>query len=211
MNIFGKFFLFFLIVLSFFLIKPVFADQTTCPSIYGAQCPTGALSVDKKVVHPTSGELFETLGSNVHFLPGQLVTFKIRVQNTGSIDLRNIQLTDQFPDFLDFISGQGNFDSNRDLNTAIDLLKPSEFRDFDIVGKVQADKNLPRDGICVTNHVEARSGEFFSSDNSVVCLQPQVLGVTTELPRTGPGAALVLISSVFLSVASLIFFKKAKI
>lgn len=199
----------------FLLPVTVLADtSTSCSSIYGAGCPTGAISINKTIKNPTTGELVDTLGSNgPHFLPNQTVNFRLQVKNIGSADLNNIQIQDRFPDFVDFVSGTGNFDpGSRTLNFSLDTLKPGEFRNFDIVGKISSGNSLPSSGLsCVTNYAQATVDKQFASDTSVFCIETQVLAATAELPKTGPASGLlILMGSVLMLATSAFFYKKAR-
>lgn len=181
-----------------------------CPSVYGAKCPTGNLFIDKKVRNPQSGEFIESLSSNgPTFLPGQEVQFRIEVRNNGNAELQGIQVQDRLPDFVEFVSGPGNF-SNRTLSWTIDRLGAGEFRLFDV--KVRINGKGIADGItCLTNFSSAQKDQMSAQDSSVFCVQTKVLGVTSELPRTGPAqTGLVLLASVGMLGASGFFYRKLR-
>lgn len=204
-------------VLSFFLLTPTVTFgqvNPSCPSVYGAKCPSGVLFIDKKVKNPQTGELVESLSANgPTFLPGQEVSFRVEVKNNGSADMSNIQVQDKLPDFVDFISGSGNFDkSSRTLNWNIDKLKPGEFKLFDLKVQVRTSKDLPDLGLsCVTNFAQAQQDKNIAQDSSVFCIQTKVLGAVPELPKTGPQeTTIILIGSSTLLIMSIYLFLKGK-
>ncbi|MBI3485359.1 DUF11 domain-containing protein [Candidatus Daviesbacteria bacterium] len=208
----------FLLALFLITVPSAFADSgTTCTGqygAYGATCQTTSLSVSKLIKNPVTGELVDTLSSSgPHFLPEQTVNFRVTVKNTGNTDLTNIQVQDKFPDFTDFVSGPGSFDSNsRAENFSIDKLKPGEFRDFDIVGKIKNAASMATNSLsCVTNFAQASVSNQNASDTALFCIENQILVTTTVLPRTGPAdTALVLFGSFAMLIVSAFMFKKAR-
>ncbi len=187
----------------------------TCPSVYGAKCPTGNLFLDKKVKNPQTGELVESLSANdATFIPGQEVSFRIEVKNTSSGDLNNIQVQDKFPDFLEYVSGPANFDqSTRTITWNIDKLKQGEFKLFDIKGKIVEGKGFPNSGMsCLTNHSQAKTDQQIAQDTAVFCVQTKVLPATTELPKTGPKeTALLMTVSLWALLMAGYFYKQQKL
>lgn len=186
----------------------------SCPSVYGATCPSGQLFVDKKVRNPQSGEFVESLSANdPTFLPDQEVGFRIEVKNTGSSDLDNIQVQDKLPDFVEFVSGPGNFDQNsKALNFSIDKLKAGEFKIFELKVKILSGKSLPAEGVtCLTNFAQAQKDQQVVQDSSVFCVQTQILGEIKELPKTGTKeAVLITLTSLGFLLISLILNKVKK-
>lgn len=202
-------------ILFYFQPTTVFAQvNPSCPSIYGAKCPTGVLFIDKKVKNPQTGELVESLSANgPTFLPGQEVSFRIEVKNNGLADMHNIQVQDKLPDFVDFISGPGSFDKGaKALTWNIDKLKPGEFKLFDVKIQVKTQKDLPDlDLPCVTNFIQVQQDKNIAQDSAVFCIQTKVLGTVPELPKTGPQeTAIILIGSSTLLIMSIYLFLKGK-
>lgn len=210
--------LIFSLIIFFFLAFPTlsFADTSNnCGTIYGGQCTSSSLTINKTVKNPVTGEFVDTLGSNSpHFLPSQTVNFRLHVQNTSNTDLNGIQVQDKFPDFLDFVSGPGTFDNNtRALTFTLDNLKTGEFRDIDVTGKVKSGSNLPNTNLtCVTNYAQASKDNQSSSDTAVFCIENQILAPVQELPKTGPASTmLILFGSVFMLAISAFLYKKARV
>lgn len=188
--------------------------NTSCPSIYGAKCPTGNLFIDKKIQNPTTGEFVETLNANeANFLIGQEINFKIEVKNTGNVELKNINIQDRLPTFTEFVSGPGKLDTGTNiLSWVIGNLKPGESQFFDLKVKIKSDKGLPQKGMtCLTNFAEADTDKLSAQDMAGFCIQTQILGQATELPQTGVGETATLVMASFLTLLAGIFlFNKFK-
>ncbi len=202
------------LLITFLLISPqiIFAQYNpSCPSVYGAQCPTGNIAINKTIQNPQTGEYVDSLSANgPNFLPGEKVHFKIQVSNTGSSEIDNITVTDKFPQFLNFVSGPAQFDTNNNsLSWNINKLSPGDSLYFDITAQI-ASKNLPDVGIsCITNFAQAQQGQQTSQDTVPFCFQTKVLGTATTLPKTGPNSTLIILGITITSLigASLIIIK----
>lgn len=172
------------------------------------------IEVTKFVQNPQTKEFFRDLSTGPKFLPGREVVFKVDVKNSGQAELTNIQVKDKLPDFLDFVSGPGNFDSSaRTLNFSIDRLRPGETKSSEITVKVRPTDKLPANlSTCVTNFAEARVDDLVGQGTAVFCLESKVLAQAQELPVTGPGdSALVLIGSILLLILSIRLLKKTAV
>lgn len=200
--------------------KLAWADSGCNPSTYGqttygGECPSPNLNIEKFVKNPSTGQFVENLeASNPHFLADQKIIFRLKITNNSNSELTNIEIKDKFPDFTDFISGPGKFDQNtKTLTFSIDKLKPGEFREYEITGKIKPKSALSSNDLsCVTNYSEAKSGGQFSSDTSVYCIENQILAPVQELPKTGPASAiLVLLGSSALLATSAFLYKKARV
>lgn len=181
----------------------------------GGGQPVAQLVLNKMVKNPQNGQYVENLTiTDAHFLPEQEVTFRIEVRNAGGNELKNVNVKDKLPDFVDFVSGPGNFDNkDRSLNFVIDRLGPGESKTFELKTKVRAEKALPNNQLtCLTNLAQASVNQIFTQDTSVFCIETQVLGVAKELPKTGIGTTvLTFVGSIMLLGLSLVLFKKAKV
>lgn len=174
--------------------KSAFADGISCQPIYGGgqSCvQSGNVSVNKRVVDPVTNNLVDNLGINDNkFGPEGVVTFQISVTNTGNSQIGTVQIRDIFPQYVDFVSGMGNFDSNsRVLAFDITNLNAGETRSFNIIGKVVKSENLPVDKgiVCVINQATAKdaSASNQSQDNAQMCIQKSL--VTTVPTETKGG------------------------
>lgn len=193
------------------IATPVSASRfnSNCPNIYGADCPTSSLIIDKKIQHPQSGELLDTLSSSsVTFLPGQEVTFRIEVKNTGNTDLWDVKATDRLPDFVEFVTGPGSFDAgSRSVNWSIDKITPGETKQYFIKVKVKNADQIPDLSLtCVTNFTEARKDNLTAQDTAAFCIQSKVLGIVKELPKTGVSLFNVLLGTTIISAGFSLFF-----
>ena len=180
----------------------VFAD-VSCQPIYGGgqTCiTTGAISVSKKVQNPQTGQFVDNLSSNdPHFGPGDTITFKIFLTNTGGSTIAQTKVIDTLPSFVSFVSGPGTFDPNtRNLTFTVDNLNTGETRD---VGTIQVQvidaKGLPDGVTCEPNSASAttNTGQM-SQTTSVFCIQKTVTtkgglpvfppSQVTTTPPTGP-------------------------
>ena len=204
-----KFLLTLIIVLGvFYFLSPItsYAD-TSCQPIYGGgqTCiTTNNIVLDKKVQNPKTSEMVDNLSINdPKYQPESIVTFQISVTNSSNKTITNIDVKDIFPQYVDFSSGTGNFDTNnKTLSFRIDDLKSNETKVFAIKGKVvNTDQISINQGavVCVVNQANATSdNNNFSQDNSQFCIEkePVVKGgfpvlsavSVTETPSTGPGS-----------------------
>lgn len=160
--------------------------------------PYSQLNVDKKILNPQNNNWADNLNvSDFQFLPGQEVKFNIEVRNNGQVKLENIYVEDKFPDFVEFVSGTGNYDKTRHiLSWNTDKLEAGEAKNFEIRVKIKNKEHLPMNGSsCITNFVKAQKDNLYDQDNAVFCFQTKILGTTTELPKTGPSAFNILLSS----------------
>src|SRR3989344_6423472 len=156
--------LFGLLVSTIFLISSAKAEAATvtCQPIYGGgrSCiQSGNVSINKRVFAP-NGNLVDNLGINdTKFGPEGLITFQISVTNTGNTQIATVQVRDIFPQYVDFSSGAGNYDSgSKTLSFDISNLNSSETRTFTVVGKVAKAEGLPVDKgiVCVVNQATAK-------------------------------------------------------
>lgn len=202
---FNHIFLIIVLFVLFFSFPTNALAQTnpTCPSVYGAACPSGHIFIDKKVQNPKSGEFVDALSSlDVTFAPEQEVNFRIEVKNTGSSDLNNVFVQDRLPGNTNFISGPGSYDKNTNIfSWIIDKLAPNESKFFQVKLKVKSQAELQFDIACMTNFVQAQKDKEVAQDTSVFCIQPQPLKSpppVTEMPKTGLPIAVWALSGLLL-------------
>ncbi len=159
--------------------------------------PNSQLAVNKSVKN-----------AQANYLPGQNLTFNIEVRNTGQTTLNNIQVKDTLPDAIDWVSGPGNFDRNsRTLNVTVDQLGAGQSRNIEFTAKIKDNQTM---NTCITNVAQARVNELFAQGTAVFCIQTQVLGTTSVLPKTGPmDATFVAIGSLTSLFMSAYFYRKS--
>jgi uncharacterized repeat protein (TIGR01451 family)/LPXTG-motif cell wall-anchored protein len=176
--------------------------------------PSRKILVNKLVFNPGNNQFVDNLSVDQHqFLPDQEVLFRVQVTNTSNVDLENIDVTDKLPSQLNFVTGPGEFDDDAySLNFSIDKLTPNQTKTFDIKAKVKGANDIPANVFCITNLAEAKVDELMDQDTANICLNKQVLGVTKELPKTGPSATNnILFASTAALGLSVFLFRKAKI
>lgn len=181
-----------------------FADCTqnygggqTCVSSY-------AFSIEKKVQTPgkAGGAYVNNLSINdAKYSPTEVVSFKIFVKNTSTQNIPTLTISDTFPQFLSYVSGPGNFDTNsKKLTLTVTNLQPGQSQTYDVTGKLADANLLPSDQgiICLINQAQATdSNGATNTSSSQFCVQKQVLGTAqpqvfttkgglTSTPATGP-------------------------
>jgi len=186
-----------------------YADSN-CQPIYGGgqTCITSTnILINKRVQNPNNGQFVDNLSINdPRFVANQNVIFQLVVTNTGNTNLDKVVVKDIFPQFINFVSGPGNFDTNsKTLTFEVNNLVAGESRTFSVEGRISTDKDLTAgSGInCIVNQATAQivSNGQMSQDNSQLCIQKGVAPTTkgglpvlpapvmTTTPPTGPEMA----------------------
>ena len=204
-----------------------FAD---CQEIYGGgqTCTNSNFSIQKLVQNPGqgAGNYVNNLSINdPKYSPNQQVNFEIIVQNTGSQNIPTLTVTDTFPQFLNFVSGPGNFDTNSKVLTfTINNLNAGQSQTFFVSGKVVDASLMPSDQgtICLINQATGTDNNGNTSNAaSQFCVAKSVLGTSqpavfttkgglTTTPSTGP-EMLPLISLIPGGLAGFILRKKSNL
>lgn len=200
----------FLILLTAFLVPSVYADYVGV-----APQPGQLLTVTKTIQDPTNNQFKKNLTiSDTHLLPQQEFLFRVEIKNVSSSDLNDILVTDTLPQTVDFISASEQFAlSGQNLTLTIPKLTPNQSKVIDLKVRIKQANQLPAEPVnCKTfNFVKAEVGGQSPSDTSGFCFENKVLGVTTELPKTGPeSVGLILLGSSGLLGAAYAFWKKSK-
>jgi len=160
-----------------------FAGSSACQIIYGGGeiCPPQvSFSIEKQVFKPgKGGEFVNNLTVNdPKFSPEETVPFKIIVTNTGTNDIANLEVTDTFPEFVNFASGVGNFDSNtKTLRFIIGSLAAGQSMEFFINGRVAGSNQLPKDRqvVCVVNKVRGIVDGVTADSFSQLCIEKRIV------------------------------------
>lgn len=158
------------------IVPPAFAD-TNCQPVYGGgqTCTTGVITIEKDVVNPQTNNDVHDLGVNdPQFHPGQNVVFHITVRNTGSANIGSATVKDTFPQYLNFLSGPGNFDgSAKVLTFPIGNLGPNQSQTFTVMGTVVPTSQLPANqSTCIINQASVSTNDNqFAQDSSQFCIQ----------------------------------------
>lgn len=173
-------------------LKPQ-AVSADCTQIYGGgtSCPTYSFSIQKLVQKPGKGggNFVNNLSINdPKYAPSQNVKFQVNIKNTGSETIPTLTVTDTFPQFVSYVSGPGNFDSNnKTLNFTISNLNSGQSVTYTIVGKIADTNSMPSDQgiICLTNQVNGTdNNNNTDSASSQFCITKPVLG--TSIPQVLP-------------------------
>ena len=175
----------------------VFADgaygQSGCVPVYGGgvQCPkVGQVLINKTVRNPSTGIFVDNLGpGDPKFRPEWLVAFHLTIQNTGDQTLNKVTVTDKLPDFVDFTSGPGTFDSNtKTLTFDVFNLTGGTSQTFEIVVRAVHAAVLPANQsvVCPVNTVDAVvvDTQQKDHDSSQFCIEKQV--EVPSVPTAGP-------------------------
>lgn len=156
--------------------QPIYGGGETCIQV-------GNVFINKTVQNPQTGSFVDNLGVNdPKHSPSSNVTFQITVTNNGGNTISKVTVKDILPQFVDFVSGTGNFDSNsKTLTFEVGDLKAGESRTFTVVGKTQTQDKFSQGITCVVNQSTANNNGQESSDNAQFCIEKPVLGeVTTK-------------------------------
>lgn len=197
---------------------PVYGGGTECPPvpagctpIYGGgvECPRpGQILIDKKVLNPATAIFVDNLGpTDPKYRPSQFVTFQILVKNSGDQSLSTVTVTDKIPQFVDFISGPGSFDSNsKTLSFTVKDLPGGISQLYTVKGRTVHQALLPqgKNIVCPVNVVDAASDNQKDHDESQFCIEKEM--VVPLVPEAGPehwiltfgGLTTVLIAGVYL-------------
>lgn len=177
------FFVFFL--LAYVFVPSAYAD-VSCQPIYGGgqNCvQSGNLLIDKKISNPKTNTFTDSIGINDYaFGPENTIVFQISLTNTGATRISKITTKDIFPQFMNFVSGGGNFDSNsKTLSFDVTDLNPNETKTFNITGKIVPANQLPadREVTCLVNQAVAVTNNQVSQDNVQFCVKRNIATGTT--------------------------------
>lgn len=170
-----------------------------CTPIYGGgqTCVSGNLVIDKKVANPQTGAMVDNLFENdPKYGPDQLVTFQLRITNTGNSALTNVVVKDILPPHVRFESGPGAYtDATRTLTFTIQTLNAGETQTFTITARTVSADNLSKNRVCgdpdmVINQGIAAVNNVAVQDNAKFCIEkPAAVGgpVVVTQPTGVPG------------------------
>lgn len=217
---------FFLSTLLFFTVATsTFASGTSsCEPVYGGGevCKNNVqFTINKLVATPTKGGSYvENLTANDNrYQAGSTINFKIVIKNTGNSPILNLNVEDEFPQYLTFLSGVGNTNKGAtSINFVIGRIEAGKSVEYVISTKAADSSALPTTVNCVVNKVSADSPDGAqASDQAQVCIeklaekpQAQVMEKPTvnTIPATGPETDILL---GLLGTGSLGFFIRKKI
>ena len=148
----------------------------------------GEVLVDKKVRNPATLNFVDHLGPmDPKYKPTQIVTFQIILKNSGEKTLDKVIVSDKIPQFVDYMSGPGSYDSeSRTLTFTANNLVGGTSQIFEVKVRaghqalLPAEKNL----ICPVNVVETQFDGRTDRDESQFCIEKKMEVVKT--PEAGP-------------------------
>lgn len=168
-----------------------------CQTLYGGgqTCTSYNFTINKLVQVPGKGggNFVDNLSINdPRYSPSQTINYQVIVTNTGNQTIPTLNITDNFPSYINFISGAGSFNSNtKTLTFTINNLGAGQSQTFNLQGQTANSNTVPAGITCVTNQVSADDTHGDTdTDASQACIQNStaVLPVTKvkTTPPTGP-------------------------
>ncbi len=169
-----------------------------CVPVYGGgvSCPRPAeMLLDKTVRNPATGVYVDNIlpTDNTNYLPGSIVPFHLKVQNSGDETLSLVTVTDSIPSFTDYSSIDGgaenpSYDTNsRKLTFTVSNLAGNTSRTLTLNLRVVSEAALPANKtlICPINIVDGvSSNNGTDHDESQFCVQRAV--EVPQVPKAGP-------------------------
>lgn len=169
---------------------------------FAAFAVTPSLSVHTTVLNPQTNSYADSLGlSDTMYHPGDTVVFHITIGNNGQSNENVATVENTLPDYVNFVSGPGNLDSNKKiLSFTLVNIAPKTTRSFAVLGKIADSNGLPTNQgiICVADKavLKTTSAQPTQSSSSF-CIQkdtqqpiPQTIypaqSNLTKTPPTGP-------------------------
>lgn len=209
-----------LVLMNLLNAKLVSADgtygQSGCVPVYGGgvQCPrVGQVLIDKTVRNPSTGVFVDNLGPlDPTYRPEWLVTFRLTIRNSGDATLDKVTVTDKLPDFVDFTSGPGSYDSkSKTLTFDIFNLSGGISQTYNIVARVVHPAVLPADKpiVCVVNNVNAVTSSQTDSDSSQFCIGKEM--VVPAVPIAGPKEWMISLTGLTTALILGIYLRKKAI
>jgi uncharacterized repeat protein (TIGR01451 family) len=166
------------------------ADVKNCKPIYGGgqTCVQAKdFTVDKRIQNPKTQQFVDNLSkSDPNYNAESTVTFAITVKNISKNALSDIAVTDTFPKYLTFVSGQGTHNKEKNtLTFPIAKLNAGEEKTYVVKAKVAASNKLPNtDGVsCMANVAQAQVKDAVGADNSQFCVQKAVSANPKPQPK----------------------------
>jgi len=179
--------------LSLFSTK-AFAD---CQPIYGGgqTCTSYNFTINKLVQVPGKGggNFVDNLSINdPRYSPSQTINYELIVTNTSGNTIPTLNIKDTFPQYINYVSGAGSYDSNsKTLSFTINNLGAGQSQIINLQAQTADSKTVPVGITCVVNQASGDDthGDT-ASDSSQACIQNStaVLPTTTvkTTPATGP-------------------------
>lgn len=156
--------------------------------MYGEEEPTKQLVIDKEV-KPVDWEGWSDhlSASKVSFTAEDKVDFRIIVKNSGDEELKNINVIDYLPDYVNFVTCSDNCSQdNKEIKWHFDKLNAGEEKHLTLQAQVVKSEDLEDKGLfCITNWSKATAdGGLVDENGSQFCIDTRILGAEV-LPEAG--------------------------
>ncbi len=151
-----------LVAVSLFGVKPAWAQYYN-----GTEEDVRQIIVDKEVRALDMGEWYDNLDATVvTFGSGSLVDFQITIKNTGNTELRNVEVKDILPSYMEYVYGPGEYDaSTRTASWNIEQINAGENKSFNLRARVSED-NLVNGVSQLCNEARGKSEDGSYDDDS---------------------------------------------
>ena len=220
-------FLGFVTVFAFVMVvstSPVSAGSYGSYGGYGGTPPSDCLSIDQTVSNPEITKTIEYIDNitpqGAKYKPNQALYARIKVKNTGSVIVPNVTITNEIPKCFSYIGGPGSLNKGGTVLTIpVGDLNPQEERVMYITYKVGDSTCFPNKPVyCAVNKMRMQ-GDICNAveDNAQLCVEPQVLGLTTkggmpievkQTPDSGPEFGILLLGAQLALAGAGIYLKK---
>ncbi|MDA1337821.1 MAG: isopeptide-forming domain-containing fimbrial protein [bacterium] len=195
-----------IVIFSFTFAGVSFAKEI-CTTQYGGgqTCVNvdedSTLTIDKTIYNPDHKKYEDHVQSDSYvFTAGEEIKFKISVENTGKVTYKKLVITDELPDFVEFVKFTGDdtgsiSDNKRQLTWGFSNFKPGDEVTVEFTAKVVKESLLPdSSGDMQTTNITRVEGirkdnneKDTNADYSRFYIRlPRVKGAVTQLPEAGP-------------------------
>jgi uncharacterized repeat protein (TIGR01451 family) len=196
-----------------------------CQPIYGGgqTCTSNNFTINKLVQMPNGSNFVDNLGFNdPRFSPSQIVKYQLIVTNTGNSTIPTLNITDNFPQYINYVSGTGNYDANsKTLTFTISNLGAGQNQTVNLQAQIADSKTVPAGVVCdqngtnfVTNRVAAADTNGASAnDTAQICIQNSTAVLPAATVRTTPATGPEMIPLLLLfpgALGGLFLRKKSK-
>ncbi len=195
-----------IVIFSFTFATISFAKEVCTTQYGGGQTCVNVdedsdLNIDKTIYNPDHKKYEDHVQASSHvFIAGEEVKFRISVENTGDVTYKKLVITDELPDFVEFVKFTGDDkgktnDNKTQLTWEFSNFKPKDEVTVEFTAKVVKESLLPDStgDIQTTNitRVEGTRKDNNEKDNNADYARfyirlPKVQGAVTKLPEAGP-------------------------
>ncbi len=208
----------------FVCVTPVSADSYGSYGGYGGGPPSDCLSIDQTVSNPEITKTIEYIDNitpqSAKYKPNQALYARIKVKNVGSVLVPNVTITNEIPKCFSYIGGPGSLNKGgTTLTIPVGDLNSQEERVIYITYKVGDSTCFPNKPVfCALNKMRMQGDTCNAvEDNAQLCVEPQVLGLTTkggmpidvkQTPDSGPEFGMLLVGAQLALAGVGIYLKK---